>query len=648
MSKSWHNFWYASFDPAGFITVDNPPVALWFMVICVKIFGLHGWSIVLSSVLFGIGSVYLIYKMVKPTFGPLTARIAAFFMTITPIVVADSQTNNMDATLVFFLLLAGWVLQRAVRKRRGWLVLVSFALVGVAFNIKMLQAYMVLPAMYLYYWVASRQNWKRVLTQTVLATLALAVVSLSWPLAVNSTSKSTRPYIGSSSTNSVLNLAFGYNGTQRLFGQTTGTGGTFSGMGTKASGKTKTGAPTGGTKQGGMKKPAGGAPTGQAKPTSGMKKGTTNGGKPSGKSLSSMPKTTKGRPTGMKGGAGQGGNGIFNVGTAGVTRLFQTALRRQISWFLPLALFGMVAAYLAAYDRKKKWWQTNRKQQDVLYWAGWLIPVGAFFSVANFFHPYYTIMLAPPLAVLAALAITSGLKKATSKRDDKRARWLRYLLFMGLGTTACLQSYYVWAYYPWLSLVILILTAVALVMMTLIPAKERLFLTLGVGFLCLAPGFWALTSTISGESAAVPTTGPSLLSRGGAATGLGTGTVNTQLIKYLKQHNGKSTTYLFATTDSNTAAPYIIKTGQAVMTIGGYNGTDNAISLKKFKQLVKDGKVKYFYISSHTNNNAIVKWVKKYGTKVSASAYGGTSSQTKGVGAMGSTNATLYRLSASK
>lgn len=75
----------------------------------------------------------------------------------------------------------------------------------------------------------------------------------------------------------------------------------------------------------------------------------------------------------------------------------------------------MVAAYLAAYDRKKKWWQTNRKQQDVLYWAGWLIPVGAFFSVANFFHPYYTIMLAPPLAVLAALAITSGLKRPRRK-----------------------------------------------------------------------------------------------------------------------------------------------------------------------------------------------------------------------------------------
>ena len=50
MSKSWKAFWYGSFDPASFITVDKPPVALWFMVICVKIFGFHSWSIVLSLI----------------------------------------------------------------------------------------------------------------------------------------------------------------------------------------------------------------------------------------------------------------------------------------------------------------------------------------------------------------------------------------------------------------------------------------------------------------------------------------------------------------------------------------------------------------------------------------------------------------------
>ena len=64
MIQSWHNFWYGAFDPAGFITVDKPPVALWFMAISAKIFGVHGWSVVLPSILFGIGSVALIYNMI--------------------------------------------------------------------------------------------------------------------------------------------------------------------------------------------------------------------------------------------------------------------------------------------------------------------------------------------------------------------------------------------------------------------------------------------------------------------------------------------------------------------------------------------------------------------------------------------------------
>jgi 4-amino-4-deoxy-L-arabinose transferase-like glycosyltransferase len=29
MASSWHNFLYASFDPAGFVSVDKPPLALW-------------------------------------------------------------------------------------------------------------------------------------------------------------------------------------------------------------------------------------------------------------------------------------------------------------------------------------------------------------------------------------------------------------------------------------------------------------------------------------------------------------------------------------------------------------------------------------------------------------------------------------------
>lgn len=161
MTQSFKNFWYASFDPAGYITVDKPPVALWFMAISAKIFGVHGWSVVLPSVLFGVASVYLMYCLIKPYFGKLAGRLAALAMTLTPIVVADSRTNNMDATLIFFLLLALFFLEKAVISKKPWWVMGSFALVGVAFNVKMLQAFMILPAMYLFYWSAARENWKQ-------------------------------------------------------------------------------------------------------------------------------------------------------------------------------------------------------------------------------------------------------------------------------------------------------------------------------------------------------------------------------------------------------------------------------------------------------------------------------------------------------
>ncbi|HIZ96764.1 MAG TPA: glycosyltransferase family 39 protein, partial [Candidatus Ligilactobacillus excrementavium] len=144
MTQSFKNFWYASFDPAGYITVDKPPVALWFMAISAKIFGVHGWSVVLPSVLFGLGSVYLMYRLIQPYFGKLAGRLAALAMTLTPIVVADSRTNNMDATLIFFLLLALLLLEKAVVSNKAWWVMASFALVGIAFNVKMLQAFMIL------------------------------------------------------------------------------------------------------------------------------------------------------------------------------------------------------------------------------------------------------------------------------------------------------------------------------------------------------------------------------------------------------------------------------------------------------------------------------------------------------------------------
>ncbi|MGG3326818.1 glycosyltransferase family 39 protein, partial [Bacillus velezensis] len=146
MTQSFHNFFYASFDPSGFVTVDKPPVALWIQTIFALVFGVHTWSVILPQALAGLGSVLLLYFMIKPSFGTGAARIAAFVMALTPIAAAVSRTNNLDSMLVFTLLLGSWCLMRAVKRGKIIWLLSAFALVGLAFNMKMMQAYIVLPA----------------------------------------------------------------------------------------------------------------------------------------------------------------------------------------------------------------------------------------------------------------------------------------------------------------------------------------------------------------------------------------------------------------------------------------------------------------------------------------------------------------------
>ncbi|HEV2662199.1 MAG TPA: glycosyltransferase family 39 protein, partial [Ktedonobacteraceae bacterium] len=47
MMDSWHNFFFAAYDPGAFVTVDKPPVGFWFQVLSAKIFGFNAVSILL-------------------------------------------------------------------------------------------------------------------------------------------------------------------------------------------------------------------------------------------------------------------------------------------------------------------------------------------------------------------------------------------------------------------------------------------------------------------------------------------------------------------------------------------------------------------------------------------------------------------------
>ncbi|WP_128574861.1 glycosyltransferase family 39 protein [Bacillus amyloliquefaciens] len=632
MLQSFHNFFYASFDAAGFITVDKPPVTYQIQTISALIFGMHGWSVILPQALAGVGSVLFMYLLIKPTFGKTAARIASFVMACTPIAVAVARTNNVDALLVFFLLFATWLLFKAIRKGKLIWLLAAFFVVGVGFNTKMLQAYMILPAFLLFYMMAANTTIKKKIISLVSALAVLAAVSLSWPLIVDNIPAGKRPYVGSSQTNSVLELAFGYNGIQRLTGQSS------AGQGGPDGNASKEMSSSGGSSQ--MQKPPGqssssSSSSGDKSQTGSMTAPPSNGQMPSGGQGGppSGGDGGKGGPGGGKSGTGTGskmqsGSGMFGTGTPGPLRLFQQELSDQISWLLPFAIFGLAGLVIAGARERRR---LSAEQKETIFWAAWLVPIAGFFSVAEFFHHYYLIMLAPPIA-----ALTGAGWVALVHLYREQTGWKTWLLPAAIFVTTGFELFILRNYNDQIgagwSIGAGVIGAVAAIALFVFKQRQKplsYYVSLAALLVLMGmPIYWASTPLLYGGNSSLPETGPQLASASGKGMGMDNASVNTKLINYLEKHNAGAD-YLFATTDSNTAAPYIIKTKKAVMAIGGFSGSDPAITLTQFKKLVKEGKVKYFLTSGmgKGGNNDIVEWVEKNGKKVSSDKWQSSTDQ---------------------
>src|SRR5215207_9215503 len=217
MLASWHNFFFASYD-AGFVSVDKPPLGFWIQAASAYLFGFHGWSILLPQALAGVLSVALLYYLVRRSFGPVAGLLAALALALTPISVATSRHNNLESLLALTVLLAAWAFILAAETGRlRWLV-VGALVVGVGFNIKMLEAFLVLPAFYLLYLVAAPVGWRRRVIHLGLATVVIVAASLPWVVAVDLTPADQRPYVGSSSFDTETDLIVGWNGVERLAG----------------------------------------------------------------------------------------------------------------------------------------------------------------------------------------------------------------------------------------------------------------------------------------------------------------------------------------------------------------------------------------------------------------------------------------------
>ena len=233
MMTNWHNFFFASFDPGGFVSVDKPALGLWLQVLSAKIFGFYGWSLILPEALAAVVSVAIVYHLAKRSHGKSSGLLSALVFSVTPILIAVSRSNNLDSSLIMTLLFAVWALIAAAEKGSLKHLILAMALVGIGSNIKMLEAYMVLPAFYLVYFMTSDLKIRKKVGHLAAATVVLLAISLSWAIAVDLTSADQRPYVGSSQTNSELNLAIGYNGIERItgieYGNTAGAGGGIDG-----------------------------------------------------------------------------------------------------------------------------------------------------------------------------------------------------------------------------------------------------------------------------------------------------------------------------------------------------------------------------------------------------------------------------------
>ncbi|WP_297645007.1 glycosyltransferase family 39 protein [Pseudonocardia sp.] len=233
---SWKAWFFGSSDAANLITVDKTPAALWVSGLSVRIFGLSSWSVLVPQALMGVASVGLLYATVRRTAGTAAGLLAGATLALTPVAVLMFRFNNPDALLVLLLIGAAYATLRAVEAgRTRWLVLAA-TLVGFGFLTKMLQAFLVLPALALVWLAVAPGGIGKRLRTLATATVTLVVSAGWWVLVVELWPAADRPFIGGSQTNSVLELILGYNGFGRLTGDEVGSvGGGTGGAGTTGS-----------------------------------------------------------------------------------------------------------------------------------------------------------------------------------------------------------------------------------------------------------------------------------------------------------------------------------------------------------------------------------------------------------------------------
>ncbi len=216
MSTSWHDFFFGALDPAGTISVDKLPGALWPQALSLRIFGFHTWAIVLPQVLEGVLTILVLYRAVRRLCGPVAGIVAAVVLAASPVTVALNRGNVADSLLILLIVLAADATCSALVSGRLRSLLMAGVWVGLAFQAKMTVAWLVLPALAAAYLLAAPAHLRTRIGHVALAGAVTAIVSVSWMTVVSLVPAHERPYVDGTQNNSVFSQTFDYNGIARL------------------------------------------------------------------------------------------------------------------------------------------------------------------------------------------------------------------------------------------------------------------------------------------------------------------------------------------------------------------------------------------------------------------------------------------------
>jgi 4-amino-4-deoxy-L-arabinose transferase-like glycosyltransferase len=596
MLRSWHNFFYVSFDPGGLVTVDKPPLALWVQAASAKLFGFSPLSLLVPEALAGVLTVAVLYLLLARRLGAVAAFAGSLALAVFPSFVAVSRDNGVDPVLILLLTLACGVGLRAAETGRWRTLIGSAVLVGLAFNTKTLAAYLVVPPIALGFLVCAPGSWPRRAVQLLVAGLVLAAVSFAWIAAVELTPAAKRPYVGSSTNNTEIGLTFEYNGLGRVEGQAGGPNST-------------------------VVRPGAYVPAAHQRAVDAAARAHRSAPPPASAPVKLEPAAV---PQPARKTSGREKDPIPFGEAPKPLRLFGKGLGDQAGWILPFALFGLLGlAALVLIDRRPgepaedgsapppeahtaatpardaaarptagRWLdRRDPRLATLLVLGGWFVVEAAVLSLSKgIVHPYYVSALAPPTGAMAGAGVL-----ALGVLARRRSRVLGLaLIACALASTALAQVVLMHREHYMLWFVPVLAGGAALAFLAALAMRRMVAPAIALAFLLLlvVPTAYATTTWLAPVEGTFPVAGPhAFAGSGGYGVNAHDLSIDRALLEYTSTHHPGSR-WALLTVASDTGSPLILM-GLDTGALGGYSGTDPAVNGSRLAQLVASGQARY-------------------------------------------------------